>query len=408
MLNKKIHVIVKYFYPVAAGIETNVMETYSILATKGWDITIHTSQDTLIEKNYLIPEETIRGLKIKRYPYHWYGYRPEIDWNKADIVCLHNFNVSHIFVIFYSLFRKIIGRKKFALTLTPHGGFTPEWRIFSKWVALGKSLFHSTVGVLLINTIIDKVRAVSEWEKDQIIATGVKKEKVVVISNGIEDEAYKNVDDLASEEIKKRVKTFGRYIIQIGRIYMIKNYEIVIRALPSIPPDVKFVIAGPIGDEKYLKKLKDLIRSLCLENRVIFLGVIRGIDKYYFIKHATMMVHMALWESFCNVVHEGMSQGLICVVANNTALPYLIKNNINGYLVETKDSVSLAHKVKYILANYSIKRMNDMKMRNREFGLKDSWRSTAEQMKILYEKLVENNINPNVEKLFPLRSLIPK
>ena len=42
---KKIHVITKYFYPVAAGIETNILETYSVLVKKGWDVTVHTSKD---------------------------------------------------------------------------------------------------------------------------------------------------------------------------------------------------------------------------------------------------------------------------------------------------------------------------------------------------------------------------
>ncbi len=50
-----------------------------------------------------------------------------------------------------------------------------------------------------------------------------------------------------------------------------------------------------------------------------------------------MMVHMAIWESFCNVVHEGMSQGLVCIVADNTALPYLIKNGVHGWCVPTRD-----------------------------------------------------------------------
>ena len=45
MSDKRLHVITRYFYPVAAGIETNILETYSILASRGWDITIHTSKD---------------------------------------------------------------------------------------------------------------------------------------------------------------------------------------------------------------------------------------------------------------------------------------------------------------------------------------------------------------------------
>jgi glycosyltransferase involved in cell wall biosynthesis len=234
------------------------------------------------------------------------------------------------------------------------------------------------------------VRAVSEWEKQEMIKKGLKPSLVRVISNGIEDEAYLDVDQEASEDIKEKVKNFGRYIIQIGRVYMIKNYETTIRALTNTPEDLKYVIAGPIGDNNYLKKLQKLVKDLNLEDRVIFLGVIRGVDKYYLIKHAQMMVHMALWESFCNVVHEGMSQGLICIVADNTALPLLIKDGVNGYCVETMDSKTVSEKIHYVLEHKNSSEMKAMIKVNREFGLEMSWRKVADKMYSLYNNLFQN------------------
>lgn len=112
MKQKHIDVIVKYFYPVAAGIETNIIETYSVLAKKGWSVTIHTSKDTLTEKNILLLKENIRGLTVKRYPYKWYGYIPSINWATTDLVCLHNFNiVPHGYLLFYSWIRSLLGKK---------------------------------------------------------------------------------------------------------------------------------------------------------------------------------------------------------------------------------------------------------------------------------------------------------
>ena len=37
---KHIDVITKYFVPVVAGIETNILETYSVLVQKGWKVLI--------------------------------------------------------------------------------------------------------------------------------------------------------------------------------------------------------------------------------------------------------------------------------------------------------------------------------------------------------------------------------
>ena len=103
------------------------------------------------------------------------------------------------------------------------------------------------------------------------------------------------------------------------------------------------------------------------------------------------MVHMAIWESFCNVVHEGMSQGLVCLVANNTALPLLIKNGINGYCVETKDHKTLAKKINYVLENKNHQVVRDMCKRNKKFGLEESWTSVAEKMNMMYLDIVSKN-----------------
>ncbi len=169
---------------------------------------------------------------------------------------------------------------------------------------------------------------------------------------------------------------------------MIKNYETTIRALAGLDEDIRFVIVGPVADQAYLESLKRLARSLGVEHRVIFAGVIRGIDKFYVIQKAQCMVHMALWESFCNAVHEGLSQGLVCVVANNTALPYLIKDGINGYCVETRDVSGLREKIKYILNNKNQPDILAIEKRNYQEGRSCSWRQVAGKMHEWYQSFI--------------------
>jgi glycosyltransferase involved in cell wall biosynthesis len=384
-----LHAVVKYFYPVAAGIETNMLETYSVLAKRGWDITIHTSKDTLTEKNALPDYEEIRGLKVKRYPFGLFGFWPEIDWNSQSLICLHNFNVfPQSQIIVNKIIRKLLGQKSPNIVLIPHGGYTPDWLIFNPLMATAKKIYHKTIGALLINHGVDTIRAVSAWERKEIESYGVKPNLVTVITNGIEDEAYTDVDKLASDAIKKKVNEYGKYIIQIGRIYGIKNYETTIRALVTVPKDIKFVIVGPVGDVNYLKELQNLIKELNLEGRVCFHGVVRGVDKYYLIKHAQLMVHMARWESFCNAVHEGMSQGIVCIVANNTALPLIVKNGVNGYLTETNDSVGLSKKINSVLETLESKEIKSIRQTNKASSLEESWSNVAIRLDKLYRQFI--------------------
>lgn len=389
---KHIDIIVKYFYPVAAGIETNILQTHKYFLKKEWSVTVHTSRDTLTQKNILDKYDEIEGIKIIRYPYNRFGFFPKIEWDKTDVVSLHNFNIfPHFQIMLYVFCLKLLRKKKFVFSLTPHGGFNPEWRIFNKLQSIIKQLYHFTIGIVLINASVDVMRAVSEWEHDQIETKKVLKDKIYTVINGAEDEAYLDIDKLGSEEIKMKVKSYGKYILQIGRIYMIKNYETTIKALALLPTDINFVIAGPVGDERYKIKLQALIKKLGLEKKVIFAGVIRGVDKYYLIKHAQMMVHMALWESFCNVVYEAMGQGLICIVSKNTALPYLIKDTINGFTLNDQDYEGIAEKIKYVLDDKNRVEMNTIKKTNTEFGLAHSWKKVSNKIEKIYLKKLNKN-----------------
>lgn len=385
-----VDVIVKFFYPVAAGIETNILETYSILARgERLRVSIHTSNDMYLEKNVLPSEENIRGLSVKRYQFKWFGFFPKISWARTNAVCLHNFDIfPHFHILLHVLFLKLIRRKKFAVFLTPHGGFNPEWSIFPSWQIFLKRTYHYTIGAWLINRSVDGVRAVSEWERLEMVKHGIRPDLISVISNGLEDEAFGDVESEAGEAVKETVRSWGRYIIQVGRVYNIKNYETVIRALPDIPSDVKFVIVGPEADIAYRKKLEALAEELGVFDRIIFAGVIRGYDKYYCIKHAEMMVHMAIWESFCNVVHEGISQGLVCIVADNTALPLLIRNGVNGFVLPTRNSEALANKVTFVLNNRNSKEVRSIREYNEKHGRDNSWASVARKMEAWYEEKI--------------------
>ncbi|MDQ5951164.1 MAG: hypothetical protein QG639_441 [Patescibacteria group bacterium] len=386
---KHVHVITKFFVPVAAGIETNILETYCVMVRNGWKVTLHTSRDSLTEKNVYNNNEIIEGIEVRRYKRGILGINPQIDLNTADVIALHNFDVvPHFQFMVRAIWHKLTGKKSYKLVLTPHGGFNPEWRVFSPTVAFVKRLYHYTLGVLLINACMDAVRAVSEWERREIASKGVKREILHVISNGIEDEAYYDLEKEASPEIKKMVKGLKPYVVQIGRIYPIKNYETSIRAISKIP-NINYVIAGPVGDENYFTNIKKLAAELGMADRIHFVGVIRGADKYYLIKNAQLMVHMAIWESFCNVVHEGMSQGLVCVVANNTALTYLVKDQINGFLVDTYDVDTLYSTLKMVLEKHDSKEMKKIQETNRKFGLSTTWASTADKMDALYTSLIK-------------------
>ncbi len=389
----KVEIVNRYFYPVTAGIETVLIETYSILAKKGWDITIHTSKNTLSEKNVLSDSAQINGLKIKRYPFNKLTFIPKPDWKKIDILTLYNFDVlPHLLLLLYILGFKISGKKNFKLFLVPASGFNPNWALFPILARTIKKLYHYTLGTVLINNVVDGVLAISKWEKSEMIKKGVSPKLIKIIGLGVEKEATINVDKVVSKASKLLVGKIGDYIIQVARIDPIKNFETVIKALPLLPEKLKFIIVGPVQNPAYRQELEDLIKKLHLSSRVFLLGAVSAKDKFYLIKHAKMMVHMSSHEGYCIAVLEGLSQGLVCIVANNTALPYLVKDKINGYSIETKDYKLLAEKINYVFDNLDSKEIKKIQQNNRQTFGKQTYGKISEELFKYYSNVIGNQL----------------
>ncbi len=376
----RIEVINRYFYPVAAGIEEVLLETYKLLSLNH-KVVVHVSQNTLHERNILPSHQKIDNITVKRYPYYsFFGYFPKIDWNNVDVIHLNNFDVfPHVHILIRVFLLKIIGRKKVIVVLSPHGGFTPAWSTFPLLVRFLKLIHHLTLGTFLINHAVDAVHAVSVWEKDKIVSYGVQKNLVYVVPNGVSTEHNQKKPD---KIFMDRINKIGKYFVQIGRIHPIKNQETAIYALSLIPKDISFVIAGPVQDQKYLKYLNDLIDKLRLKKRVHFVGVVRGAEKIYLLKKASLMVHLALWENFCNVINEALDVKLFCIVANNTNLPNLIKSGQNGYAVETKNYRELAHSIQHFFVN-----QNEFKKKFPVTNKNISWKRATDKMLNLFEIL---------------------
>jgi len=85
---KTIAVINRYTYPVTAGIETVILETFSRFVKRGYAVTFHTSRNTLTEWNVLPKSAEVKGIKIKRYTYNKFGFFPKLNWKNTNTVFL--------------------------------------------------------------------------------------------------------------------------------------------------------------------------------------------------------------------------------------------------------------------------------------------------------------------------------
>ncbi|MCR4329524.1 MAG: glycosyltransferase family 4 protein [Candidatus Roizmanbacteria bacterium] len=386
---KKIQIITEYFYPVVGGMELNILNTSKHLVEDGWNVAVFTTKNNRDQKNVLKDRAKIYGIVVKRKPYFSYAYSPfslGVNYHSSGVICLANLSVRPgIFVLLYALFLKIFGWKKFILIFSSHGQFGQSLKVHPSIEFFLKSIIEKTIGVFLINSVVDGIHAVSETEKNKLIKAGIKSILITVIKNGVDEDAYKyEQEQFLKPETKDLVKNLGDYILQVGRIERIKNFESVVKALPHIDAKINFAILGPDENRKYKNEILALVDELNLGHRVHFLGSVTGLAKYYLMRRAKIVTQMSISEGFGSTLYEAMTQGCVCIVSKNTALEELIKDGVNGFCVPATDYLKLAEKINFILEKSDKNLLTKMGNANITLTKDKSWRNIATELSRFY------------------------
>lgn len=184
--------------------------------------------------------------------------------------------------------------------------------------------------------------------------------QLALIHNGIE--VYK-LDFLQKEEARLKlsekatkysgIKTEAKSIVgTIANFYPTKGLEYLIGAADCLRDneDLAFFV---IGDGELRPELEKTIREKGLEKKVFLLGQIP--DAYRFLPAFDVFVLSSVKEGFPWSLIEAMSAKLPVIATNVGAVPEIISDHKNGMLVEPRDSVGLAERIKEILENDLLK-----------------------------------------------------
>lgn len=136
-------------------------------------------------------------------------------------------------------------------------------------------------------------------------------------------------------------------IFSVGRAVPKKGYDVLLRALALLPPDLhwRFVHAGD-GPER--KELRSLGEELGIAERLTFLGAMDQTDVLDGYRSADLFALACRITSdgdrdgLPNVLVEAASQGLVCVTTAISGIPELFRDGENGLLVASEDPVALA------------------------------------------------------------------
>jgi 1,2-diacylglycerol 3-alpha-glucosyltransferase len=165
-----------------------------------------------------------------------------------------------------------------------------------------------------------------------------------VISNGLDTSRYRPEGEDAGLAEKYSLPEAKR-ILFVGRLARDKKIGVLVRALAALG-DAHLLIVGR-GDDR--DRLEELARELGVEPRVHFFGYVPEADLPGLYRAADIFAIASDVEVQSIPTLQAAASGLPIVAANAAALPELVHDNRNGYLVPAGDAAAFAAALDRIL-----------------------------------------------------------
>lgn len=268
--------------------------------------------------------------------------------NKYDIIF-----ATHIKQNIQVLFLTIIGRFK------------------AKIVVRESTLIFSRLRMTLLNKISLRLLYLLYRRADIIICQTVQmmqellsnvklnEDKVKVVGNIID------VESIVGQSVNQLpiIHEFDKYVVVVGRLIGIKNFQLALKTLKALDPVYSLVI---IGEGEKEGELREIAKKLGITERVKFLGFLD--NPYPIIKSADLCLLTSLIEGFPNTLLEMMalnpriiSTRCVAAIENipfvKSCLPEeeevfieLAKNE----LMDSYDASKLLNQQRYLREHYSI------------------------------------------------------
>ncbi len=209
------------------------------------------------------------------------------------------------------------------------------------------------------------------------------KPPVRVIPLGLD---LKIFDNTKAQLVRMKYGKNSKLLLFVGRIAYEKNIPYILECFSLVLKKVRNAKLLIIGDGPQMAEVKKKIAELEIGENVILLGVIEHekLVKSGIYGACDVFVHASTTETGPMTVLEAQANGLVCVTVKSRAMK-LIKNGVNGYLVEPGNKQAFADSVAKLLtekSTYARMRENTLKIVKRydSASIAGLWESVYEEV----------------------------
>jgi glycosyltransferase involved in cell wall biosynthesis len=132
----------------------------------------------------------------------------------------------------------------------------------------------------------------------------------------------------------------------------LKGLHVLLKAVGDRPSGLALDVVGNLqADPQYVKEIQHLVTVSGLSSIVHFHGILRGEPLIEKLKQAHVLVIPSSYEGFGISYLEGMAFGLPAIGTAAGAIPNLIADGKNGYLIAPGDSATLAKRLQELASD---------------------------------------------------------
>ena len=215
------------------------------------------------------------------------------------------------------------------------------------------SIKKNPLSALKYNTrLLDHIVCISDKIKQVLIADGISEKKLSVIRSGVNIHRFDAVQPPYDFRLKWHIPEDNALVGTVAAFAGHKDYPNFLNAISIIcqkRPGIRFMA---VGDGELKQQMEQLAKELNISERLIFTGFQSNVGD--FLKAFDIFVLPSKKEGLGTSVLDAMSAGLPIVATKAGGIPEMITDRVNGLLVNSGDSDSLADAILYLLDNSEI------------------------------------------------------
>ncbi|MHA1232217.1 MAG: glycosyltransferase family 4 protein [Candidatus Helarchaeota archaeon] len=276
----------------------------------------------------------------------------------------------------------IVKKKKIPIFISTRGVFSDFAQKNRKYI----KFFLNRIFFKILKKV-DLIFAQTIKEKEDCLKFGLLHTKI--LENGINPFNF-NINIPSNFRKKYNFNDDDIIVLYLGRIHKIKGLEYLIKSIAKLRnfEKLKLVLIGP--DDNYWSKLKNLIKKLKIEQKVLYINGLYGKDKFEAYTSSNIFCLPSLYDCSPNSMLEACASGLPIITTKNNGLSYILKKG-GGIIIPPKNVTKLTEALIYFINNPDKIKENGQFIKKKV--LKEfNWDTITDRLEQYYYNILKKNL----------------